>query len=77
MSIIITNVSEQYNKEYGVGEQHYILSINRNQLVEFKHNFEDGLSTCLRKAADAFEKMGEPLWETELKIKMLKILEEA
>jgi hypothetical protein len=57
MSVVITNISEQYNKEYGRGKQHYVLGINHLKFVEFEHNFEDGLATCLRKAADAFEKL--------------------
>lgn len=56
MSIIITNVSEDYDIPYGSGVQHYELKINRNLMAEFTHTFEDGLSECLRKAADAFDK---------------------
>lgn len=55
MAIIIENISEQYNVEYGKGEQHYRLRINNHIKCEFTHNFNQGLSTCLRKAADAFE----------------------
>lgn len=57
MSIIITNVSEDYGLPYGKGKQHYVLGINHLAFVEFTHNFEDGLSECLRAAADAFEEL--------------------
>lgn len=55
MAIIIENISEQHNVEYGKGEQHYRLRINNHIKCEFTHNFSDGLATCLRKAAEAFE----------------------
>lgn len=55
MSIIITNVSEEHGVPYGSGLQHYELKINRKLMAEFTHTFEDGLSECLRRAADAFE----------------------
>lgn len=56
MSVIINNVSEEHGVEYGKGEQHYELCINNYVKAKFTHNFEDGLSTCLRKAADAFDR---------------------
>ena len=55
MSVLIHNVTEEKGGKYGKGEQHYRLCINHTLKAEFTHNFEDGLSTCLRKAADAFE----------------------
>jgi hypothetical protein len=55
MAIIIQNISEDYGKEYGKGEQVYVLRINRIIKCIFNHNFEDGLAECLRKAAEAFE----------------------
>ena len=63
MSVVITNISEEKGKDYGRGKQHYVLGINHLKFVEFEHNFEDGLASCLRAAADAFEeleKIGNP-----------------
>lgn len=37
------------------GECEYELKINEVSIAHFKHIREDGLSTCLRKAADAVE----------------------
>ncbi len=34
----------------------YSLQVNNKILTTFKHNRKDGLSTCLRKAADAYDK---------------------
>jgi len=55
MSIIITNISEDHGIEYGKGMQRYVLKINSKELIEFEHNFNAGLSECLRAAAVAFE----------------------
>lgn len=49
--IAIVNVSEEFKV---VGEQTYSLRINSKELIQFKHNREDNLETCLRKAADAY-----------------------
>ena len=57
MAVLIVNVSEENGKIYGKGLQDYELRINYRTLVKFQHTFEDGLATCLRKAADAFETM--------------------
>jgi len=54
--IYILNISEAYGYTYGEGKQVYELGINKVPYCTFEHNFEDGLSTCLRKAADAFDK---------------------
>ena len=54
--IWIQNISEENNIKYGEGKQIYKLCINKIELCRFEHNFEDGLSECLRKAAVAFEK---------------------
>lgn len=51
--IAVVNVSKIYAKE---GEQTYLLKINNKDLLQFKHNAEDGLVTCLRKAANAYKK---------------------
>ena len=56
MAVVILNVSEHFGVPYGEGEQHYELRINKIWKADFTHNFEDGLATCLRKAADALEK---------------------
>lgn len=78
MSIIITNISESKGKDYGRGTQHYVLCINERKYIEFTHDFKDGLSTCLRKAADAFEKMEEdkeePIYLKERKLELMKML---
>ena len=55
MAIIILNVTEKYGKKYGEGVQVYEPFINRQLKCMFTHEFEDGLSACLRRAADAFE----------------------
>ena len=51
MSIIITNISEEYKK---TGLQEYSLRVNNKELVRFKHRGEDGLNVCLLKAACAY-----------------------
>ena len=56
MSVLIHNMSEHFDIKYGVGEQRYVLCINKQVKAEFTHYFEDGLATCLRKAADALDK---------------------
>jgi len=70
MSIIITNISEDHGIEYGKGRQRYVLKINSKELVEFEHNFNAGLSECLRAAADAFEEMEKggnmPIWKSKM-----------
>lgn len=51
MSIIIQNVSTGAL----CGLQDYELRINQCVIVRFSHVREDGLATCLRKAAEAVE----------------------
>ena len=52
MAVVIWNISEKRGLEYGKGKQIYELSINGiKKFGEFEHNFEDGLSVCLEKAA--------------------------
>lgn len=55
MAVVIHNVSESYNREYGKGLQVYNLMINHTFKCRFEHTFEDGLAMCLRRAADAFD----------------------
>jgi hypothetical protein len=51
--IAIVNIGPQ--AEDAEGERNYELRINREVLLCFKHKRSDGLSACLRAAADAFE----------------------
>lgn len=37
------------------GEHKYSLRINNKEILQFRHNQEDSLAICLRKAADSFE----------------------
>ena len=54
MSIIITNITEkETNRKYGAGPQRYLLRINNKVICKFEHIFEEGLSVCLQKAAEA------------------------
>lgn len=55
MAIVIRNISEDNDLTYGSGKQMYFLAINYARKCTFTHNFEDGLSECLRRAADAFD----------------------
>jgi hypothetical protein len=75
MTILIHNISEERGQKYGKGEQHYVLCINNKKFIEFIHNFEDGLSECLRRAADAFQEMQQtdslPIWQQELYVALL------
>lgn len=48
MSIIISNISEEYSRD---GEQLYEVRINDIQLSTFNHYSPDGMATCLIKAA--------------------------
>lgn len=57
MAIVIQNISEQHDGTYGEGLQHYVLGINHNRFVEFTHPYQDGLSACLRAAANAFDEL--------------------
>lgn len=50
------------------GEREYEVRINAKVICKFKHFREDGLSACLRRAANAVE---ESQWE-----KLLKSVEE-
>ena len=50
--IAIVNISEDLRP---VGLHKYQVRINRNIIAEFTHHREEGLSTCLRKAADAVD----------------------
>ncbi len=52
MSIIITNVSKNFDKK---GLQTYRLSINDKYICTFNHVRELGLANCLRMAAHAVE----------------------
>lgn len=61
--IKIRNVSQENGIEYGKGEQVYHLFVNATDPnkpinISFRHNYSDGLAECLRKAANAVEKMG-------------------
>lgn len=51
MSVIIQNISQDKGIDYGTGMQHYVLRINNKIIAYFEHNFSDGLSVCLQKAA--------------------------
>jgi len=53
MAIIIRNVS---NNVAPTGRQKYELRINYELICKFSHIREEGLATCLRKAADAVER---------------------
>lgn len=75
MSIHIHNMSHEHGVAYGQGEQHYELCINRKVLAKFTHNFEDGLATCLRKAADAIEAQKATSNSLKWKILLNRILE--
>lgn len=50
MSIIIQNMSTH---DSPTGEHSYELRINREVITGFTHTREEGLATCLRRAADA------------------------
>ncbi len=65
MSVLINNVTEYHGGVYGIGKQNYTLCINHTVRAEFTHTFEEGLSTCLRRAADAFEKAEEAFLTAE------------
>ena len=54
--IAIVNVSETY----GEGIQVYEVRINRRVITRFYHVYTDGLAVCLRKAAEAVEKLDLP-----------------
>ena len=50
MSIIISNVSDEYSRE---GEQTYEVKINDIPLATFTHYSPEGMAVCLIKAAKA------------------------
>lgn len=52
MAIVIKNVSAQ---PAITGANDYVLRINSTVIANFKHNREDSLAVCLRRAADAAE----------------------
>lgn len=52
MSIIIQNIDDNPRLD---GNHRYQLRINDSVIAEFDHLREEGLSVCLRKAADAAE----------------------
>lgn len=43
------------SNESSIGLHHYRVQINKKLICEFDHIREDGLATCLRKAADAVQ----------------------
>ena len=57
--ITIRNVSEGHKLKYGKGKQIYKIEINFKRITTFEHTFEDGLAVCLRKAAEAIERLKE------------------
>lgn len=52
MSIVISNISKKYTR---VGLQNYIIRLNSIDLAEVEHLSEEGMSTLLRKCADALD----------------------
>ena len=50
--IAIVNITDNPQP---TGEHTYVLKINNSLLLQFRHNREDSLSTCLRKAAEAYD----------------------
>ena len=52
MSIVIQNISDNFDL---AGEQTYLIRINKQQIITFKHIRKDGLAVCLRKASEAVE----------------------
>jgi hypothetical protein len=56
MSVSIINVSRENGIPYSrTGKQIYRVQLNQIHLVEFEHISEEGMSMCLRKAADAID----------------------
>jgi len=53
MPITITNVSKNLRP---TGRHRYRVQVNKQEIVEFSHNREDGLGVCLIKAGKAVEK---------------------
>lgn len=54
MSVIITNI-DKHPRETGPHE--YVVKINSATVACFTHNREDGLATCLRRAANAVQRV--------------------
>ncbi len=48
--IVINNIDKNPRN---IGPHQYVLRINAKEICSFSHNREDGLATCLRKAANA------------------------
>ena len=72
--IAIINRTDELSKGmgvYGRGRQIYTLQINDRKLCTFEHTFEEGLATCLEKAAIAAK-----LWEKEEKGTYRSLLKE-
>lgn len=54
MSVLITNVSQEYGLKYGSGRQMYRVTINNKKYITmFSHTFEDGMSVMFSKASRA------------------------
>lgn len=51
--IAIVNISGDDLKQFG--ENTYSVRINHKEIVQFKHQRQDGLAECLRKAAQAVD----------------------
>jgi hypothetical protein len=63
--IAIVNIDENPR---AFGEHLYSLRINQRELCKFKHKREDGISTCLMKAAKEIEKnKWEVFYEEDMK----------
>lgn len=71
MSIIISNISEQYSR---TGPQRYEVSLNRFKIVEYDHDSEDGMAVCLLRAADALGELGEQEINSRIERERVKYL---
>lgn len=56
--IAIVNIGPHRKDDEG-GERTYELKINKSVMCRFHHERRDGLSACLRKAADALDEKSE------------------
>ena len=78
MAVYIQNISKERNQIYGKGIQTYILGINDKKFIEFEHEFEKGLVSCLRCAATALETLEKnnlpKIYELELRTRFLTTL---
>lgn len=60
MPVHIYNITQGEKIYDDTAEHDYLLAVNAEHIVTFSHRRDEGLATCLRRAADAMDAAGIP-----------------